>query len=163
MNVGPFVEQVKAALAAVAVLGEDATRATAEALIAAAEPAFRLALLNAVAAAADEITVALLDLPEPPAIGVRLDAEDVRIEVRAAQRVAAPVDVPDDDATARVSLRLPEAVKAQVDAAARRDGVSVNSWLGRAAQLALSSGATPHDQPGGRGRSAQRLSGWLNG
>lgn len=162
MDVQPYVEQVQAQIAAAAALGDDTTRATAEALVVAAEPAVRLALLGAMAAAADEITVALLDAPGTPAVAVRLDADQVRVEVRTTQTVDAPVDVPDDDTTARVSLRLPEALKEQIDAAARRDGVSVNTWLTRAASLALSGGVTREGQQAGRAHP-QRLTGWVNG
>jgi uncharacterized protein (DUF1778 family) len=162
MDVRPYVEQVQTQLAAAAALGDEPTRATADALATAAEPAVRLALLAAVTAAADDITVALLDAPGAPTVGVRLDGDEIRVEVRATEPVEQPVDVPDDDATARVSLRLPEAFKEQVDAAARRDGVSVNTWLLRAASSALSVGARGSRSPAGAVH-AQRLSGWING
>jgi Ribbon-helix-helix protein, copG family len=163
MDVRPAVETVKTQLAAAAALGDDSTQRTAEALVVAADPAVRLALLNAVTAAADEITVGLLDLPRPPTIDVRLDADEIRIEVRTVAPVEVPVEVSDDDNTARVSLRLPEALKAQIDAAARRSGVSVNTWLIRAAQQALSADTAAIDQPAGLGRHGQRFSGWVNG
>lgn len=162
MDVRPYVEQVKRQLAAAAALGDDATRATAEALIVAADAAIRLALVSAVAAVTDEVTVALLDLPGAPTVAVRPDGDEIRVEVRASAAADAVVEVPEDDATARVSLRLPEALKAQVDAAARGDGLSVNAWLIRAVQSALSRGGGG-GQAGGRGRHAQRLSGWVNG
>ena len=45
----------------------------------------------------------------------------------------------DDGGTWRVTLRLPENLRAGVDAAARTDGLSVNAWLVRAAAAALGS------------------------
>ena len=43
----------------------------------------------------------------------------------------------DDGGVARINLRLPEHLKARVDEAATRDGLSVNSWLVRATSAAL--------------------------
>lgn len=122
-----MVDQVKRQLAAA--LGDEGTRATAEALLVAADPAIRLALVSPAAALTDEVTMALLDLPAA-AVAARPDGDEIRIDVRASAGLEAPVEAPEDSATARVSLRLPEALKAQVDVAARADGVSVNAWLG---------------------------------
>ncbi len=47
-----------------------------------AAPAVRLALLGAVSAAANGITAALLDSPGAPAVAVRIDGADLRVEVR---------------------------------------------------------------------------------
>jgi hypothetical protein len=168
MQVQPYVTQVQGQLSAAAALGDDATRATANVLAVAAEPAVRLAVLGAVSAAADEITAALLDSPGAPAVSVRIDQDDLRIEVHvsdAAEPVAeTPAAGPDEaDPTARISLRLSEALKGQIEVAARVDAVSVNSWILRAASLALAgTGAR------GRGRSAgsgggRRVTGWFNG
>jgi hypothetical protein len=49
-----------------------------------------------------------------------------------------------------VTLRLPDGLKARAEAAAARDGLSLNAWLVRAAGQAL-------DEPSGAGlRSARR-------
>jgi hypothetical protein len=163
------VGEVQTQLAAAAALGDDSTRAIADALITAAAPAMRLGLLSAIAAAGDEITAALLDSPGAPLIAVRLDGKDVRIEVALsppdAPAAGQAVDSPDDpDSTARISLRLPEALKAQVEAEARRSGVSVNTWIVRATATAVSA---PERRPG-RGPvresgTGQRLTGWIRG
>lgn len=104
----------------------------------------------------------MLDLPAAPAVAARPDGDEIRIDVRASAGLEAPVEAPEDSATARVSLRLPEALKAQVDVAARADGVSVNAWLVRAVQSTLSQGGAG-GPGGGRSRHAKRLSGWVNG
>jgi uncharacterized protein (DUF1778 family) len=165
MQLDEYVTQVHDHMQAAAALGDERTRDVAATLATAAEPAVRLAVLAALTAAAEEITVALLDSPGSPSVSVRLDGDDVRIEVTAA---AQPVTVPadDGDATARISLRLSEALKAQVDAAADRDGVSVNTWLVRTAQAAVSRGSGG----GGSWSSMQsghtgshRVTGWING
>jgi hypothetical protein len=162
MQLSPFVEQLRAQLSAAAALGDDATRRTADALAAAAEPATRLAVLAAVTAAADEITAALLDTPDAPIVGVRLDGDELRIDVRVAdhRQEAPPAD--DTDASARISLRLSEALKTDVEAAARAESVSVNTWLVRAAARALAPSRAA--RAGWEGRaSGHRITGWING
>ena len=69
---------------------------------------------------------------------------------------AAPV-AEEADGTARVTLRLPESVKARAEDAAGRDGVSVNSWLVRAVVQAL-------DAPRpGSSRGGRRITGYARG
>jgi hypothetical protein len=61
----------------------------------------------------------------------------------------------DDGGTWRVTLRLPEHLRARVDVAARGDGLSVNAWLVRAVSAALSGSRRP------RGDSGKHFSGWV--
>jgi hypothetical protein len=170
MQLQPYVGQVQAHLTAAAALGDDRTRQTAEALAAAAEPAMRLAVLAAVSAAADEITAALLDTADAPSVSVRLDGDELRIEVRTAEAAPEPpaAGVDDADTSARISLRLPESLKTDIENAARSDSVSVNTWLVRAAARALQPARGPRGSHDGRfaeGRgsgSAHHITGWIN-
>jgi hypothetical protein len=121
-------------------------------------------LLDVLAAAAAEITTRLDDA----VIDVRLSAGEPEFVVTAVpsqhhEPPASPGSDPDaagDDAgTARVTLRLSEALKARVEARAATEGTSVNSWLARAAILALEnpgSGAPGRSRPG----VGQRISGY---
>ncbi|HEV7203431.1 MAG TPA: toxin-antitoxin system HicB family antitoxin [Jatrophihabitans sp.] len=189
MHLDQHLVQVQDQLTAAAALGDDRTKDIAAALATAATPAVRLAVLDAVSAAADEITAALLDYPGSPAVTVRLDGDEIHIGV---QPMAATAEAPggearrDDDASARISLRLSEALKTEVDEAAARDGVSVNTWLVRAATNALHPGPFGglgaglfgsggpfgpggfggHSGPGSghkRGEHGGRVTGWING
>ena len=164
MQLEPYVSQVRTHLSAAAALGDDATRATADALTTASGPAIRLALLAAATAIADDVTAALLDIPGAPAVSVRLNGDDLDVEVRRSEpgdAAATPAVVAEDgDSTARISLRLPETLKAQIENDARDQAVSVNTWILRAAANAVS-GATWG--AGGRTRPGQRLTGWING
>jgi hypothetical protein len=169
MQLHPYVGQVQAQLTAAAALGDERTRATAEALAAAAEPAMRLAVLAAVSAAADEITEALLDSPGAPTITVRIDGDELRVEVRSAET---PPEAPapsgeDADASARISLRLSESLKSDIEAAARADAVSVNTWLVRAASRALVPAVRAQTAARVarevRGGSSHHITGWING
>ena len=172
MQLDPYLNQFHEQFAQAVSLGDERTRQIAGQLSAASEPALRLAILAALSAAADEVTAALLDHPGSPAVSIRLDGEDARVVVDSSAPTA-PVEAraDDTDASARISLRLSEALKSDVDAAAARDGVSVNAWLVRAASAALNPnpfaqlGARIGDLTGG-GRNhggAQRLNGWIDG
>ena len=128
----------------------------------------RLALLEALSAAAEEITGELA----PGSVEVRLRGRDPGFSIAG---VSGSLDeIPDEDAfvaqydddggTWRVTLRLPEGLRSAVESAARRDGVSLNSWLVRAAAMA-SQGAGQAATKSDSGRSArasgQRVTGWV--
>jgi uncharacterized protein (DUF1778 family) len=174
MHLDDHIRQVHEQLAAAAALGDERTQQVAEALVNAAVPAVRLALINALSAAADEVTAALLDAPGSPTVAVRLDGDDVRVDVSfdTTEPAAPPAD--EKDASARISLRLSESLKSEIERAAAQEGVSVNTWLVRAAGNALRGswgGWPPHaDRPGpggraghGRGHNAHRVTGWIEG
>jgi predicted HicB family RNase H-like nuclease len=178
MQLDRHIAQVQEQLRAAAALGDDRARQVADVLATAAAPAVRLAVLGALTEAADEITSALLDFPGSPAVGVRLDADQLAVDVHVNQ-AAAEADEPrrdEGEPSARISLRLTETLKADIDAAAEEEGVSVNTWLVRAATAALRPsaytvfgpgfGATfgPGDRRRGRGRGDHHhITGWING
>jgi hypothetical protein len=170
MRLDEHISHVQQQLASAAALGDERTQQIAVTLAAAVTPAVRLAIMSAVSCAADEITAALLDTPGAPVVSVQLDGADVRVDVRTTDPAPATSTIPEDgDTSARVSLRLSEALKADVEGAARRDGLSVNTWLVRAATRALSTAsstsranagwAEPHRQA----NTAHRVTGWING
>ena len=61
---------------------------------------------------------------------------------------------PGDDLSARITLRLPEALKGQVEVAAAREGVSTNAWIVRALARAL------EQRPTATRRTGNRLQGY---
>jgi hypothetical protein len=166
------IAAVQQQLSAAAALGDQHTRDVAAALANALAPALRLAITGAVSAAADEITAALLDHPGSPAVTASLDGPDLRLEVRDTA-YAGYGDTPpageDGDANARISLRLPENLKAEIESAARADGVSVNTWLVRAAGRSLrmtGPAAAVQDavaEAMRRANNAHKITGWING
>lgn len=162
MHLDDYTARVQQQLQAAAALGDDRVQQIAAQLGEATASAVRLAILAAVTEAADEVTAQLLDFPLSPAVTVRLDSDDLRADVVAGtlrQAESGPVD--EGEASARVSLRLTETLKAQIDEAAARDGVSVNTWLVRAATAAVSSGRTPTTFA--VNTNAHRISGYING
>lgn len=156
MDLQPYVDAVRHELGLAAAAGGSEAEALAERLTAPLESALRLALLEALSEAAEQITRELA----PGSAHVRLNGRDPEFTVEPAEAEAPapqPVVDADDDSggTWRVSLRLPESLRAGVEGAARRDGVSVNAWLVRAATSAL----------GGAGRqtrsAGKSFSGWV--
>jgi hypothetical protein len=175
MQLDNILDQVREQLAAAAALGDERTRDIAGALATAVTPAVRLAIVTALHAAADEISATLVDYPGSPAVTLALDGDQVRVDVHAAAPAEPPPATPradESDASARISLRLPESLKADVEAAAAREGISVNSWLVRAASTALQPPwaaaarfAAGWADAAGRhgGPSAHHITGWING
>jgi hypothetical protein len=81
-----------------------------------------------------------------------------------AQPVSSPQAVPvdDDGSTARINFRLSEQLKARIEEAAGRDGISVNAWLVRAASAAVTGGIPPAEPAERRpAASGQRFTGWV--
>jgi HicB family len=156
MDVTPYVEGLRRELAIAAEAGGEEARALAERLSAPLESAIRLTLLEALSAAAGEITRELA----PGSVEVRLRGGDPEFVVVPAPQDAAPEPVPEPEeaATARINLRLPEQLKADVEQAAGRERLSVNSWLVRAAAAALAQGER-HPRP--TGRMGQNYTGWV--
>jgi hypothetical protein len=139
MELSPYVADLQRQLVDAAQDGSAETRAVAERLAGGLDAATRLVLLDALSAAAGEITVDLA----PGSVDVRLRGREVEFVVTAADsgsdyddRLPVAVDL-DDASTSRTTLRLPDALKAQVDEAAAADGLSVNSWLVRAIATAV--------------------------
>ncbi|TVT13446.1 toxin-antitoxin system HicB family antitoxin, partial [Amycolatopsis acidiphila] len=77
MDLSPYITSLREDLTATASAGDDQTRRAAAVLSAALEPAVRLALMNALADLAAEVTT---QLPEH-VVEVRLDGRDVRVVV----------------------------------------------------------------------------------
>jgi hypothetical protein len=167
MNLSGYVETLQEQLAVAAAAGGEEARALAERLTAALDSATRLVLLEALSAAAGEITrdmapgsVDLRLRDREPSFVVTLPpaAEAATPETPGPQpQPATPEAVQDDGdaAMVRINLRLPEHLKARVEDAASHAGLSVNSWLVRAATAALDP-SNPSNQPPGPGRRAAR-------
>jgi hypothetical protein len=148
MQMHTFLESLQSDLAAIAAVGDDATAAAADRLIQALRASAGLRLLDALSEAALEVSG---QLPSGH-VEVRLAGQDPALIYVEEARESPPAG--EDEATARITLRLPEGLKASVEAAAAREGVSVNTWLVRALSRAVSSG-TPRAQ-----RSGKRLRGY---
>jgi hypothetical protein len=132
-----YVEALRGDVTAAAAVGGPEVAKAAELVADALDPALRLVLLGILSDAADEITAGL----DGPVVEVRLRGREPELVVTGQERVAEPAYAPpppaDDEGTARLTLRLPETLKARAEEAAAADGVSVNTWLVRAVSRAL--------------------------
>lgn len=167
MDLTTYVDLVRRELATAAEVGGADARDLAERLTAPLESAMRLTLLEALSAAAAEITRDLA----PGSVHARLSGRDLDFVVTPAEGAQRPEpepaataptfdDVPGSaGASSRINLRLPDDVKVRVEEAAARERISINAWLVRAAVGALDPARTP---TGGHRAtsSAQRYTGW---
>ena len=160
MDLQPYVDAVRHELTVAAAAGGADARALAERLTAPLDSSIRLALLEALSDAAEQITRELA----PASVEVRLRGRDPEFTVSAAtpETHEPPVlgagDVDEDGGTWRVTLRLPEHLRSRVEAAARGEGLSVNAWLVRGVTTAL--GAPRRGRHVG-GDSDKHFSGWV--
>ena len=133
MQMAPHIEALQSDLAEIAALGDEATAQAAQRLSLALRSSVGLRMLDALTEAALELSA---QIPTGH-VEVRLAGQDPTLVFVAEQEAAPPAA--EDDQSARITLRLPESLKARVDAAAAREGVSVNTWLVRALSRAVSS------------------------
>jgi hypothetical protein len=127
MEMSRFIEALESDLAAVAAVGDEQTAAAAERVLQAIRGSAGLRLLDALGEAALEVSA---QLPSGH-VEVRLSGQDPSL-VYVGEEEAPPEPAAEDGLTARITLRLPESLKSSIEAAAAREGVSVNSWLVRA-------------------------------
>src|SRR5919109_3288483 len=141
MNVAAYVEALQQDLANVAGIGDEAIAEAARRIAAALESTLRLRLMDALGEAAAELTTQLPD----GHVEVRVAAGEPELVYVPEPGAPAPTGL--EDLTARITLRLPETLKAIVDAAAQEAGVSANTWL---LQQITRSADPKRRQPGGR-------------
>jgi hypothetical protein len=161
MDLTPYIDSLRRELVMVAETGSDEMRDLAERLWAPLDSMTRIAMLEALSAAADEITGELA----PGSVEVRLRGREPEFVVTPPPPADRPVEdappsVPvdeDESGTTRLTLRLPNHLKPHIDEAAARAGLSVNAWLVRAVAAAV--------QPAAERRRGspigQRYTGWV--
>ena len=135
MQLEVHIQAIQQDLATQAGLGDEAT----------AEAARRMS-----EALASTLHLRLLDLLGEAAAEIGSQLSSGRVEVRLAGRdpelIVVSDEAPDDaqlvageDLKGRISLRLPEKLKAAVESAAEREGISTNAWLVRTIARAVES------------------------
>jgi hypothetical protein len=169
MELETYVDRLSEQLAVAASAGGEEALSLAQRLTAALESAVRLTLLDALSAAAAEITSELapgsvelrlrgsepefvVTVPPAETVGEQTDSRELAGEW--------PTSAAGEGGIARINLRLPDQLKSRVEQSADREGLSSNAWLVRAVAAAVGGG-----QPGGQreqrtARSGQRYTGW---
>ena len=159
MDLTPYLESLRSDLSAAAAPGGPETTRAADLLGHALEASARLALLQALSDAAAEITTRL----HGPVVDVRLRGRDADLVVTEPapepdlDEQPVPPPPPDGGDLARLTLRMPEALKTHVEQSAAAEGISVNAWLVRAVTAAASGSPA---QPPRRGRPGKRITGF---
>src|SRR5215211_2751916 len=125
MQMAQFLESLQADLDSIASVGDDSVSQAAARLNQAIRSSAGLRLLDALSQVALEISAQLPD----GHVEVRLSGQDPNLVFVQEERQAPAAAPTDDEASARITLRLPEGLKAHIEAAASRDGVSVNAWM----------------------------------
>src|SRR5436309_13321742 len=123
MQIDGYVQALREDLARVAAVGDESTARAAELLAVALESALGRRLLEALGEAALELSSQLDD----GRVEVRFAGGDPEL-VLVRDEQAALVDLVDEAFTARITRRLPESLKARLEAAATLEVVSDNSW-----------------------------------
>jgi hypothetical protein len=182
MDLNPYVDTLRQEIALAARSAGPEAESLAERLSAPLESATRLVLQEAISDAAQEISRGLA----PGSVDVRLRGRELGFVVDRGPRdrdvpgtdtpawppvapsatTSAPQDAAGregDAGTARITVRLPEALKSQVEAAAEREGVSVNAYLVRTLGAALQPGGPPSPPTGSSDwpQAGNQLSGWV--
>ncbi|HUG64246.1 MAG TPA: toxin-antitoxin system HicB family antitoxin [Gaiellaceae bacterium] len=152
MQLDSHIQAIQQELAAAAARGDEET----------AELARRMG-----EALAATLHLHLLDLLGEAALEIGGQLETGRVEVRLAGRepelVVVNDETPDaggqigagEELSGRITLRLPESLKAGIEAAAAREGVSTNAWLVRMIGRTLDQRSTK--------RSRHRMQGYAQG
>ncbi len=175
MELEPHVDRLREQLAIAAEAGGDEARALAQRLAAPLDAAIRLMLLDALEIATAEITRELA----PGSVELRLRGGDPEFVVTpapadrtgaagssdpseefAARGSAAVTAGSGEGAVARINLRLPEQLKTRVEEAADREGLSINTWLVRAAATAVDRAEGGARGERGTPRGGQQYTGW---
>lgn len=177
MHLTGYVDDLRRRLETTAEAAGEEARQLVQRLTAPLDAAVRLVLLDALSAAVGEISAELA----PGSVDLRLRGGDPQFVVEAAVWAepaptgaagsvgSVPAGLPgptvdgEDGATTRTTLRLPDHLKAQVEVAAARAGLSVNAWLVRAVVDALEPQSEPPAARGRPGRpGATRVTGWVH-
>jgi hypothetical protein len=180
MDITPYVDSLRRDLVAAAEAGGPEVRQAAERLALALDPSARLALMEAISQAAAEITTEM----RSGGVDVRLNGRELDFVVETAPTHApappappsppTPEQAEEEGGLARVTLRIPESVKARAEELAARSGHSLNTWLVNVVRAATRDNAINVDidlssipffgdvDPfGGKGRGSRRMTGWV--
>jgi hypothetical protein len=150
MQTAQFIEALQADMRELAQLGGDELVQAAQRLEGAVKQSATLRLIDVLTQVALEVSS---QLPNGH-VDVRLAGQDPELVFVEDEEEEAPAQQSGEDGlNARITLRLPEPLKVAVERAAEAEGVSVNNWLVRALQRAVTGG-------GRAVRTGKRISGY---
>lgn len=168
MELSPYTDAIRSELASLARASGPEAEELLDRLSGPLDAALRLVIQEAVSDAAQEISRELA----PGSVDVRVRGRDLGFVVTPAPQdsvgLPSPPSAPrapeaprdgTDGGTARLTVRLVDQLKAEVEAAADREGLSVNAFLVRMLAAAVQSGSAPAPRP--PSGSGNRMAGWV--
>lgn len=176
MNIDRLIEDIRHQLEAIAAAGGEETQTLAERLLEPLDSAVRLAIQDALAAAAEDITLEMA----PGSVELRLRGREPEFVVTLpptehpegddevsggsswSQMSPATGDAADDGSEiSRINLRLPDRLKSRVEEAAGAEGLSVNAWLVRVVAAFVERGPAVRSSERTTAPGRQRHTGWV--
>jgi hypothetical protein len=151
MQLEVHIQAIQQDLATTAGLGDEASAEAARRLSEALASTLHLRLLDLLGEAAAEIGSQL----SSGRVEVRLAGRDPELVVMD-ETPDAPQLIPGEEFKGRITLRLPEKLKAAIEASAEQEGISTNAWLVRTIAHSIES------RPSKRSRH-HRLQGYAQG
>jgi hypothetical protein len=128
VRIAAVVEGLATDLAALGALGDEATAKAAQRLAAAMPGPITARILEMLGQLAAELAASLPSYR----VEVRLVGADVELVVDSDRSTDPPEPGQEGEADARITLRLSAQLKARVEAASNREGMSVNTFIVRA-------------------------------
>lgn len=169
VDLTPFVERLRRDLQDTAAAAGAEVQAAAERLLIALDPAVRMVLLEALA----EATAAISAQLDTDTVDVRLNGREPEFVVTslgAGAGFAAPSGpptpptppLPDDGTQARITLRMPDVLKARAEELAVDLSQSLNTWIVDAIRDGIEgAGHGPATSPPPRRGRTRRVQGWV--
>ena len=168
MDLTPYLDRLRADLVQTAAAGDDQVRAGADRLTAALEPALRLSAMEILSEAAAEITSSM----RTGSVEARLTGREIDFVVDQPTSEAAPSPTAPEDAEAdegelaRITVRLPESIKARAEELAAKAGGSLNTWIVNALRNATRDSNTytfdiDLSRMGKGADKSRRMTGWV--
>src|SRR5579875_3397995 len=159
MRLTDIVEGIAEDLRRAGAVGGEETSRVAELLVASIEPSLRLhEAARELAESAPGVQVDVRMEGREPVLSLVVPEVAEPSAEQLAGRLAGYVD----DELARLTLRLPEGLKGQVETIAAQAGASINSWIVSALARALAEQRAGSASPPGR-RPGRRMTGYVRG
>jgi hypothetical protein len=152
MEMSSILQQLKADMEAMAALGGPELEQALDRLFTPLEPVLRSRILEAVSTVVAELNAEIGE----GRIETRLDGDSFSLAfMNVGEDLTRAFEEPSSvqGLDARITLRLPEALKFQIEAAAVKQGASVNTWLLRLIDRAVSTETRGRRQLRGFGQS----------
>ena len=152
MQLTPYLEAIARDLDRATALADDSTRELTQRVVSVLEPGLRLAMVQLLSDGAAQLTAEL----GGPVVTIRMEGREPSWHIARDDSPSTPpttTEPDDDESTARVTVRLPEALKRRSETAAQSSGQSLNTWIIQALRRATSSDHTSN-------RSSRRITGW---